>query len=543
MTLASTFFISLFITLAFLPIFKSMAQKSRIMDIPDKRKVHSRPIPKIGGLAMALGFCISILIWLPADRFVVAALAGMAVLVAEGFIDDLVCLGYRTKFAAQIVAALTVILYGGIRVTILDPLFDPGSEWAFIVSVPLTLVVIVGITNAMNLADGLDGLAGGIALVVFLCICALSYESGDDVILIMSLSMLGTLFGFLCFNTYPALIFMGDAGSQFIGFVTIVLSLRLTQGEGSLSPFLPLLIIGFPVIDTAIVMVERILRGDSPFIADHGHFHHKLLGTGFFHAEAVSIIYLIQSIYVLSAYFLSSRSSLFILAFYLFLSGMICLFFRAVSRHRIRIRRVGFMDMVGRFLSVENEKRIVRLCAILLYMLPPALLFVNCFYANNLPYHISLLSFVMASMIICLWIMKNRLLSSIVRMVLYFMIPASIYYNQEQSFSLAEWSLGWIYIFLCLMCLLSAFILVRGRTQETNFRTSPMDFLIIAITLCVPPLLEAVLDVWRTLMFLIQILILFYTYEIMLNGQEKGRRVVTATTVGALIIIALKGIH
>ncbi|HQI00448.1 MAG TPA: MraY family glycosyltransferase [Deltaproteobacteria bacterium] len=543
MTLAPSFFISLFITLAFLPIFKAVAQKARIMDIPDERKVHSRPIPKIGGLAMSLGFCISILIWLPADRFVVAALVGMAILVAEGFVDDIICLGYKTKFIAQIVAALVVILYGGIRITVFDPLFLPGSEWSLTISIPLTLVVVVGITNAINLADGLDGLAGGIALIIFLCLCVLSYGSGDDVVLIMSLSMLGTLFGFLCFNTYPALVFMGDAGSQFIGFITIILSLRLTQGGESLSPFLPLLIIGFPVIDTAIVMIERIARGDSPFIADHNHFHHKLLGTGFFHTEAVFIIYLIQSVYVLSAYFLSSRSGLSILAFYLFLSGMICMFSHAVCRRRIRIRRVGFMDMVGRFLSVENEKKIVRLCAIILYMLPPALLFVNCFYASDLPYHISLLSFVMASMIICLWIMRNRLLSSIVRMALYFMIPASIYFNQEQSFSLREWSLGWIYIFLCLMCILSAFILVRGRSPETSFRTSPMDFLVIAITLCVPPLLESVLDVWRTLMFLIQILILFYTYEIMLNGQEKGKKLVAATTVGALLIIALKGIH
>jgi len=172
----------------------------------------------------------------------------------------------------------------------------------------------VGITNAVNLADGLDGLAGGITMITFLCICALAFRSGDASIAIMSLAMLGALFGFLSFNTYPASIFMGDAGSQFLGFVSIVLPLKMCQDYSPLSPVLPLLIVGLPVIDTLIVMSERIRSGRSPFVADNNHFHHKLLGIGLFHTEAVFIIYLLQSVFVLSAYVFRFYSDWFILA-------------------------------------------------------------------------------------------------------------------------------------------------------------------------------------------------------------------------------------
>jgi UDP-GlcNAc:undecaprenyl-phosphate GlcNAc-1-phosphate transferase len=492
---------------------------------------------------MALGFCIPILLWLPPDRFVVSVMIGSAILVAAGLADDMYVLGYKSKFLAQIAAALVVILYGGVRITTLGTLLPEGFVLPPALSFPFTLLVMLGVTNAVNLADGLDGLAGGIAMMTFLCICALAFRSGETAIAIMSLAMLGALFGFLSFNTYPASVFMGDAGSQFLGFVSIVLPLKMSQAYSPLSPVLPLLIVGLPVIDTLIVMSERIRSGRSPFVADHNHFHHKLLGIGLFHTEAVFIIYLLQSIFVLSAYVFRFYSDWFILALYLVLSGAIIVFSHAACVYDLRIRRFDLIDRVikGRLKILKDKNRVLHVSAVVLYYLLPALLIANCLLAKDIPDYATVLSLILVPFIICCWALNNRMLGNAVRTILYFMIPAAIYFSQDQPMSFSGLDFSLVYLGSCIVCLVTALITVRLNRRENSFRSSPMDFLILVIALCVSPLLNSIMDPQKARMFLIQILIFFYCYEILLNEKRKGRNIATATTVGALLIIALKG--
>jgi UDP-GlcNAc:undecaprenyl-phosphate GlcNAc-1-phosphate transferase len=169
----------------------------------------------------------------------------------------------------------------------LGALLPDGALLPAWVAVPLTVVAIIGVTNAINLADGLDGLAGGISLLSFCCIGYLAYLEGDISVGLAALAFIGAIFGFLRFNTHPATIFMGDTGSQLLGFAAITLSLALTQRQTALSPLLPLILLGFPVLDTLTVMITRILRKRSPFSADRNHFHHNLLDLGFRHPESV----------------------------------------------------------------------------------------------------------------------------------------------------------------------------------------------------------------------------------------------------------------
>ena len=162
-----------------------------------------------------------------------------------------------------------MIFFGGLQIKFLGVCLPDGFQLPEILSVLLTLLAIVGVTNAINLSDGLDGLAGGSSLLIFLCIGYLaytgSYIANNYFIVLISASVIGSIFGFLRFNTYPATVFMGDAGSQLLGFLAITLSLGLTQCNTPLSAFLPLLLLGFPVLDTLAVMVERISNGRSPF--------------------------------------------------------------------------------------------------------------------------------------------------------------------------------------------------------------------------------------------------------------------------------------
>ncbi len=544
MTFISTLFLSLFISLAAIPMFRGIAVRAHIMDMPDARKVHSHPIPKSGGPAMALGACVPVLFWLPLDPFVVSVLAGAVILVIAGLLDDIFIQGYKPKFLAQIIAALVVIIYGGIRFTTLGTLLPEGIELPFAVSVPLTLLVIVGITNAINLADGLDGLAGGITLIIFLCLCALAYRSGDMTVTIMSLAMLGALFGFLSFNTYPASVFMGDSGSQFLGFMSIVLSLKVTQGNPALSAALPLFIIGFPIIDTVLVMAERIKNGRSPFVADNNHLHHKLLSLGFFHTEAVFIIYLLQSVFVLAAYIFRFYSDWFILSLYFGLSGIIIMYFQLMRRYGITIKRYELIDKVikGKLRFLKDEDNMLRISSLILFYLLPGLVIMNTVLAQGMPRYASIASFIIALMLILLWVSGNRMLGGMVRTVLYFMIPAIIYFGQEHPLTVSGHDVSLVYIGACVVCLLSAVVMVRLNRRQNSFRSSPMDFLILIIALCASPLLNSIMDIQQTRMFLVQILIFFYSYEILLNEQRKGKTIVIGTTIGVLLIIALKGV-
>ena len=292
MIFLSTLLISMFITLMLVPILKTAALKLNWgIDMPDPRKMHKTPKARIGGIAMAFGVLIPVVLWFDGSRFVNSVLIGAWIIVIFGIADDLKGLGWRAKFFGQFLAAAVVVFYGTAKICHLGQCMPEGMVLPVFVSMPLTLVVIVGVTNAINLSDGLDGLAGGVLLLIFICIGYLAFTMrgyADNLFIMMiSLAVIGSLVGFLRFNTYPSTIFMGDTGSQMLGFLASTLSIGLTQSNPVLSPVIPLLLLGFPVLDTIVVMMERILAGRSPFEADKNHFHHKLIRMGLFHTEAV----------------------------------------------------------------------------------------------------------------------------------------------------------------------------------------------------------------------------------------------------------------
>jgi UDP-GlcNAc:undecaprenyl-phosphate GlcNAc-1-phosphate transferase len=312
------FVVALSVTAALIPLLARWAPSIGLTDAPGPRKVHSAPVPRVGGLAMAAGLFIATLLTVELSQPVRGLLLGLVVLVVFGLWDDRVTLGYRAKLAGQVIAVAICMVVGGIHVgNVAFGSFDPVSPAA---STLITFVFLIGITNAINLADGLDGLAGGMAL---LCLCAIalfSVASGNTTVTAIALIEAGAVLGFLRFNTHPARVFMGDCGSQMLGLSVGALALLATQGETcALSAALPLLLLGLPIIDTLTVMLTRISAGRSPFKADSTHLHHRLLGLGFAHREAVLLIYLLQVGLVLLAYFLRfDLDSEILLAFCIF---------------------------------------------------------------------------------------------------------------------------------------------------------------------------------------------------------------------------------
>jgi UDP-GlcNAc:undecaprenyl-phosphate/decaprenyl-phosphate GlcNAc-1-phosphate transferase len=344
------FVVALTVTAALIPVLVHWAPTIGLTDAPGPRKVHSIPVPRVGGLAMAVGLLLPTLITVELTPSIRGLLLGLVVLLVFGLWDDRVTLGYRTKFAGQVLAAGLCMIVGNVHVGTL--MIGSVIVLPQAVSIFVTFVFLVGITNAVNLADGLDGLAGGLVL---LCLCAIALfaaMSGNVTVAETALIEAGAVLGFLRFNTHPARIFMGDSGSQMLGFSVGALALLATQGEASpLSAALPLLLLGIPIMDTLTVMLTRIRAGRSPFSADSNHLHHRLLALGFAHREAVLLIYMMQVALVLLAYFLrfESDSEVFI-AFCVFAAVVLGLLRRA-SLKGWRLKYLGESGGIRRYIN------------------------------------------------------------------------------------------------------------------------------------------------------------------------------------------------
>jgi UDP-GlcNAc:undecaprenyl-phosphate/decaprenyl-phosphate GlcNAc-1-phosphate transferase len=310
------FVVAMVVTMALIPPLMRSAARLNVLDDPASRKVHSTPIPRVGGIAMGIGSLLPLCLWLQIDRMLTAYLLAVAVLLAFGAWDDRVSLGALPKFAGQLIAVLIVVLVGHVSIdelTLGTPILLPEA-----VSFTLSVLFLLGVTNAINLADGLDGLAGGMALLCCAALALLSGSWGAHRVETIAVVLMGALLGFLRFNTYPARVFMGDAGSQFLGLSIGVLSILLTKNDATpFSTALPLLLIGLPLLDTLIVMVRRLRAGRSPFVADRTHFHHRLLDLGLDHYEAVVVIYTAQCLLLLLGWQLRLESDLLIISAFL----------------------------------------------------------------------------------------------------------------------------------------------------------------------------------------------------------------------------------
>jgi UDP-GlcNAc:undecaprenyl-phosphate/decaprenyl-phosphate GlcNAc-1-phosphate transferase len=351
------FLLAMMVTIAFLPVFGRMATKMGIVDKPGVRKVHGVPIPRIGGVAMIIGVLVAAIVIIPLESrdryFLIAAV----VLTIFGVLDDRFDLPYYIKFIGQLIAVVIVVVGADIQIhsiTLEERVMLP--PW---VSVPLTVFFLVGITNAINLADGLDGLAGGTTFLCLGALAMLAHSGGQVVCAAMALAFAGAVLGFLRFNTYPASVFMGDAGSQLLGFAVGVLSLRATQiGDSAVSAATPILLLALPILDTLSVMVQRIGEGRSPFDADKNHIHHKLLALGFDHHEAVMVIYTIQANLFLMAYWLRYESDFTILAVVTIFFVVAITMLQTATRRGLHVRQGSELrkdSPLTRFVSMMRE--------------------------------------------------------------------------------------------------------------------------------------------------------------------------------------------
>ena len=297
-------FTALLLSLFLTPATISFAKKIGAMDVPVDRSVHVRIMPRMGGLGMAVAVVVSLVLFVELNQTLVGFLLGVVMIVVTGVLDDLYGISPVKKMAGQVVACVVFLLLSGLTLDTLGNVLGFGAiDFSPTVAFLASLFCMVGIINAFNLSDGLDGLAAGITIIAAFFMGILALESQNWLLLFILVALIGATLGFLKFNTYPAKLFMGDTGSLTLGFCMASALMFLVGFDGAVNipPIAIAIILALPVSDTLLVMIRRIVQGKSPVSADRTHLHHRLLAMGFSHSAVVTMIYLLAFFFGLLA--------------------------------------------------------------------------------------------------------------------------------------------------------------------------------------------------------------------------------------------------
>ena len=315
LTLLICFCASIFLT----PLVKALAFKIGATDKPNQRKVHQKIMPRLGGLAFYISFIIGVLIIQPDTNFYLpllnpnnyvhfAILLGSLIIIITGAVDDVKEISPKVKLLGQILASFVVVVIGDVKVDFINLPFGGGQLDFGMLSIPITMVWIIGITNAINLIDGLDGLAAGVSTIALFTIAGMAYMMGNPYVMVVALIAAVSTMGFLVYNFHPAKIFMGDTGALFLGFLISVLSLLGFKNVTFISLVIPVIILGVPISDTFFAIIRRLVNKQPLSAPDKSHLHHCLLRSGFSHRQTVLLIYAMSALFGLTAFIFSQST-------------------------------------------------------------------------------------------------------------------------------------------------------------------------------------------------------------------------------------------
>lgn len=302
------FIIALVVSYLLTPGVKKVAIKVGAVDRPNARKVHTHVIPRLGGLAIYIGFMAAVLFCVPLHRELIGMLLGCTAIVAIGIWDDICNIPARVKLVGQIAAACIPVAFG-IQIEWLTNPFGDILVLPEFIAIPVTIFWIIGFTNTVNLIDGLDGLAAGVAFIASISMFLLAVNLNQFLPALIIVSMAGAALGFLQYNFNPAKIFMGDTGSMLLGYTLAVSAvLGLVKTAATVALVVPIIALGLPILDTTFAIIRRRMSGVPIFQPDKGHLHHRLLALGMTQKQAVLIMYFVSMILGIVALFVANVS-------------------------------------------------------------------------------------------------------------------------------------------------------------------------------------------------------------------------------------------
>lgn len=517
-----------------------IAPRVGMIDRPDSRKVHTTPIPRAGGVGIVIGSLVPIALWLPADKLYVAYLLGAIVLLIFGVWDDIKELGHYAKFIGQFIAAALVVYYGDLYVTHLP--FMGLETIPEAVGKPFTIFALIGMINAINHSDGLDGLAGGMSLLSLSCMAYLAFLVNGHAATLIALSTIGGVFGFLRYNTHPARVFMGDGGSQFLGYTVGFMAVILIEKVNpTISAALPALMLGLPIVDILAVFAQRIYHGMNWFRASKNHIHHRLLQLGFDHYEAVVIIYSIQILFVVSAILLVYESDFLILSIY----GGVCLavfvFLLVAERRRWRAHRSSRATGLAKAI-IDFKKNKLFMALPVWYvstMIPLAFILVGL-GIDDVPRDIGIASAVLCLILIFSVVVLKNMNSSIVQAIGY-ITSAFVIYLETMHLGHSGLLADGVEIAYFVGLALNIGIAIRYG-NKSDFRTTPLDYLVIVIILIAGFLLNNLTQKTSMGLMAVKLVVLFYGCELLFSQVKKRWHILNASMVVTLAILAGRGL-
>ena len=529
------------ISMAVIPLMMRVAPMLGMIDMPDSRKVHAQPVSRVGGIGIVIGALIPLLIWLPADDMLFTYFIGAAVLMIFGAVDDARELGHFVKFIGQGIAVITMVYFGDLwvaRIPFVDFTLPPA------IGKPFTVFAMVGVINALNHSDGLDGLASGEALLSLIAIVYLSalVGGGNDAAVAVAMVTIGGLFGFLRFNTHPARVFMGDSGSQFLGFTIGFLAILLTQEiHTAMSPAVVLLLIGLPIVDILVVFYLRASGGMNWFKATRNHIHHRLLDLGFAHYETVVIIYSVQALLVASGIVLRYQSDWLLAGIY---AGACAGLFAMITLAERRGWKAGqgtFTAPLSTALAELRDSRVLRSLPYQVLMVSvPLAIVTGAAVVTAVPRDFAVISLVLAAVLSIEMLFGRENVSIIRRGIVYVTIVFLTYLLAAGAVPEDTLLPRMEIVFFGVLAV--AVALTIRYSREVEFRTTPTDYLLLFIVLAVGVLPGELFAGNEVAAGLIKAVILIYASELLLHARASRWNPLSIGTLAALVWLAAKGL-
>jgi UDP-GlcNAc:undecaprenyl-phosphate GlcNAc-1-phosphate transferase len=530
------------VSMLIIPVGRRLAPRLGLVDVPDARKVHTVPVPRVGGWGITLGILLPLALGYTLDPLVQSFLIGCVTLFAFGVWDDARTLNHWRKFLGQLLATGVVVYYGDLWVSRI-PFLDGALPAA--IGRPFTVFALVGVINAVNHSDGLDGLAGGEAMLSLITLAILGYMSGSGLLLGVSLAAIGGILGFLRYNSHPAYVFMGDCGSQVLGFTLGVLVVYLTQtANTAVSAALPLLIVGLPIADILSVLYQRIRGGMHWFKATRNHVHHRLLQLGFDQYETVVIIYLIQAALVVAAVLARYESDLTVVSVYAGGIFAVFAFLEIAERRGWRAPRArnGQSRLARAIAAFVESESLLRAPLIVIMAITPAVMLLSALWVRRVPPDLAIAAAVLAIVpgVQLLWPRAAK--PVLLRLAAYATAIFPAYFLLSYPGAIPH---GMQFVTTAVIVVLALAVVTYVRfSTEQRFGTSPTDYLIVCGVVALTVFGSIEVNSRNVVEAVLFATVLMYACEILVSGNAggAGRRVLQYSTLATLLIVTLRAV-
>lgn len=539
------FFCALLVTFFLVPPVMNLAVRIGGVDKPDERKIHSGDTPRLGGIAIFCGFLFTIIFFVDIDRQIKGFLSGAVIIFLTGFADDVMSLRPRHKLLGEVFAALVAVISGGVHLVSLGDPFELGQINLGYFAIPFTIFALVGVMNAINLIDGLDGLAGGVSALACMAFGVIAWKTDNVHLIPVVVALLGALCGFMRYNTYPARIFMGDSGSLLLGYCMGFCSVMLlNNAKTAISIATPVIILAIPILDTLVVMIQRIRRGEHAFSPDKTHLHHRLLDIGFGHKFTVIIVNTVTYLLSVVAIFFYGAKDGYLLTFLICFTVIFYCVLNLLNRDRLQkkdsiLNNNSPIIESGTFRTVIKISKYLLICMKYLMILVLAL---PVFIPPVYPQLITIVAGILAIVLFALFVMSKQWSDQILQCTVYgagalAIVVIEIYGDTTQLFGASILLYSHVLFALLLVAVLFKMFL-RQRIQ--HLMTTPLDYFVLFVVVSAPLLPSEVTSKYHVLTIAAKSLILFLGYNLVLVRQIKSNRKILLSTSIFLLTLALR---